>query len=68
MSDQTTSEDIHNATSLQELQDGHTRYNSQDGQQTDRFGREAALVSHSVPPEIKKAKQTKGTSGQYGLN
>jgi hypothetical protein len=60
------SNDTHNVTSSQELQDGHSPYNSRTGQQIDLFGREVAHASLSVLPDDKKVKMTKGTYGQYG--
>lgn len=64
--DQKTSKDIPNATSSQESRDGALPCNSQDGQQTDLFGQEAALVSPSQPQVNKKGKKMNGICGLCG--
>lgn len=55
-----------NVTSFPVSVDGHAPCNSLDGQQTELFGREAALANHSQAQAIKKENQTNATSGPYG--
>ena len=64
---QATLPDTLNATSLQGLADGLSPCNSLDGLQTNLFGQDRALASHSVAQGSKKASQTNDTSGQFGL-
>lgn len=65
-SNQRTLKDTHNAISSQGLADGHTPYNSQDGQQIDLFGQDHAPVSRSAPLGDKKVKPTSVTYGHSG--
>ncbi|MFA5920067.1 MAG: hypothetical protein WC856_02100 [Methylococcaceae bacterium] len=56
---QTTLEDLHSITSLQESGAGHTLSGLQDGQTLDLFVQQAYPVSHSVLPVQEKEKTTK---------
>ena len=56
--------DIHNATSLQGLGDGHTPSCLQDGQQTNLCGLEAAHASRSRVLERDSEQKTSATCGQ----
>ena len=56
--------DLLNATSSRGSVDGQEPCKLQDGQQTARCGREAALASHSAQPESRQENQTKDTSGR----
>jgi hypothetical protein len=66
MSDQTTLNNTHNATSSQESGAGHTPCSLQDGHQSDLFGQDHALASHFLPQDDKKVKQMIDTYGPYG--
>lgn len=63
MSDQKTLKDLHSATSSRESGDGVEPYNSRDGVQTDLFGQEVHLVSHSRQQESSQEKTTSDTCG-----
>jgi len=64
MSNQATSSDLLSAISSPELEDGPTRFDSQDGPQTDLFGREVVRANPSARQENKKGSATSDTSGQ----
>lgn len=61
------SNDTSNATSLQELEDGHTPLNLRDGHQSGLFGQDHVLVNHSAARENKKEKTMNDTCGPSGL-
>lgn len=63
-----TSRDLPSATSSPESEDGALRSAPQDGQMTAQSGQEAAHASPSPQPVSKKARKTKDTSGQSGVN
>lgn len=58
--------DTPNAISSQELGDGVTPYNLQDGRQIDLFGLEAVPASRFLVRGGKKEKQTNGICGLSG--
>lgn len=66
-SNQTISEDSHNATSSPALGSGATLCDSQDGPTLDLFGQEVAPVQASRPQGKAKGLKTLATSGLVGL-
>lgn len=67
MSNHQTLTDLHSATSSQVSEDGQEPCSSQDGVQTDLFGREALLANPSPQQEREKEKTTSDTSGLSSL-
>lgn len=67
MSNRQTLKDLHSATSSQELEDGQEPCSLPGGVQTDLFGQEVLLVSHSQQQESNQAKKTSDISGQCSL-
>ena len=63
MSDQKTLKGSPNVISSRELEDGVEHYNSQDGVQTDLFGREVLHANRSAQQEAEKERMTSDTSG-----
>ena len=66
MCEKTTLRGTTNATSLPESADGASRYDSQDGQQTDLFGQAPVPASPSVRRVRKRSKTIPVICGRYG--